>query len=368
MKKILILVDQLHSHGGIEKLVAIKANYWSTVFGYEVTILSTEQDDKTIIYNLSEAVKVIDLKINYNRTKSYFSFQNILKLLKNIIAVQRIVLKQKPDFIVVASHIPITYVAPFLFGGAKTIKEFHFTKFSRTNIGMKNKVLTYIESKYNYLVVLSAEERRFYFSNNTVVIANPIEHNAINFKSNSVPNENIAIAVGRFAPVKQWEKLIEIWSNFNQVNSKWKLHIFGEIGNDYYKKLEVLVKEKKLQEQVFFKGQSNAIHQELAKAKVLLMTSAQECFPMVILEANAVGVPVISFDSPTGPRNIISNYKDGILVPYDDNDAFVKELITFDSDKILQLELSTNAKNNAKNYAIERIMQQWNELIFRAND
>ncbi|MBY0486843.1 MAG: glycosyltransferase [Flavobacteriaceae bacterium] len=368
MKKILILVDQLHSHGGIEKLVAIKANYWSVVFGYEVTILSTEQGAKPVLYNLSEEVTVCDLKINYNRIKSYFSFQNILKLLKNIVSVQRFVLKEKPDFIVVASHIPITYVVPFLFGGAKTIKEFHFTKFSRTNSGLKDKLLTYIESQYDFLVVLSEEERGFYFSTNTVVIANPIEDSTVTFDVSSVKKENIAIAVGRFAPVKQWEKLIEIWSTFHHLNSTWKLHIFGEIGNDYYEKLATLVKEKNLQEQVLFKGQSNAIHEELAKAKVLLMTSEQECFPMVILEANAVGVPVISFDCPTGPRNIIHNYKDGILVAYDDNASFVKELITFASDKNLQLELSANAERNAKHYAIASIMQQWNELIFRAND
>ncbi len=52
MKKILILVDQLHSHGGIEKLVAIKANYWADVFGFKVTILATEQGGKPIIYPL----------------------------------------------------------------------------------------------------------------------------------------------------------------------------------------------------------------------------------------------------------------------------------------------------------------------------
>ncbi len=72
MKKILILVDQLNSHGGIEKLVALKANYWADVFQYEVTIVSTEQHQKLLVYKLSNKVKFIDLYINYHREKSYF--------------------------------------------------------------------------------------------------------------------------------------------------------------------------------------------------------------------------------------------------------------------------------------------------------
>lgn len=368
MKKILILVDQLHSHGGIEKLVALKANYWAEVYGYDITIVSTEQERRPIVYDLSKKVTFRDLSINYVRTKSYFSFQNIIKFFKNIYAVQKEIFKQKPDFVLVASHIPITYVAPFLFGGAKTIKEFHFTKFSRNNSGLKNKTLTFIESKYDFLVVLSQEEKQFYFSNNTVVIANPIEHTTETFPFDYLKNENIALAIGRFAPVKRLEKMVEIWSQFNAINSSWKLFIFGAIGNEYYNTIKELVEKKGLQESIVFKGQTNSIHAELAKAKLVLMTSEQECFPMVILEANSVGIPVISFDSPTGPRNIIHHNKDGVIVEFDNDEAFVKELIKFDANEEFQLTLSKNAKENATQYEMDKIMNQWKELIFNRND
>ena len=366
MKKIFILVDQLHSHGGIEKLVTIKANYWSEILGYKVTILSTEQEERQIVYKLSDKVEHHDLRINYIRAKSYFSFKNVLKLIRNIVQIQKYVFKENPDFVLVASHIPITYLTPFLFGKAKTIKEFHFTKYNRNNKEFKNKILTYIESKYDFLVVLSEEERTFYFSKNTVVIPNPIEK--IDCKIDYSQNKNKAMAIGRFAPVKQFEKMIEIWSRFVTINPSWKLHFFGEIGNQYFKKIEQLVIEKNLKEFVVFEGQSDNVHSELAKAKLLLLTSEQECFPMVILEANAMGVPVISFDSPTGPRNIMHHYHDGILVKYDDCDAFVKELITFDSTIAFQNQLSKNAIENAKKYNIETIMNQWNNLIFKKND
>jgi glycosyltransferase involved in cell wall biosynthesis len=369
MKKIVILVDQLNSHGGIEKLVVLKANYWATVFNYQVTIISTEQHNKPIIYPLSDKVKCIDLETNYHREKSYFSGANILKFVSNIFKIQKYLLKQQPDFVLVASHIPITYFLPFLYKKAKTIKEFHFSKFRATNLGLKNKVLSYMESKYDYLVVLSEEEQTFYTTTNTVVISNPIEKHDVNVISDAiVSNENIAVAVGRFAPVKRLEVMVEIWRDFVATHPSWKLHIFGTVGNDYFKQIERLVKELELQESIIFKGQSNVIHEAISKAKVLLMTSEQECFPMVILEANSVGIPVISFDSPTGPRNIMHHNRDGILVEYNNNDSFVKKLAQFDSDVNLQSQLSKNAIENAKSYSMDRIMNQWKELIFTSND
>lgn len=369
VKKIVILIDQLSSHGGIERLVALKANYWVTVFNFDVTIISTEQLQKPLIYALSEKVKFIDLAIDYDRTKSYFSVANGLKFLSNAVRIQCYILKEKPDFINVASHIPITYFLPFLFKKSKTIKEFHFTKFDRVKQrDFKSKLLNYVESKYDFLIVLSDEERQFYSSDNVHVISNPIEINHQINPVNIKDKENIAVAVVRFAAVKQLEKMIEIWSVFFSLHPTWKLNIYGTIGNDYFKEIEQLVVDANLQDTVIFKGQSDVIQREISKAKVVLMTSEQECFPMVILEANSVGVPVISFDSPTGPRNIIHHKTDGILVEFNNCDSFVEELTAFANDGALQQALSNNALENAKNYSVDTIMDKWNELIFRAYD
>ena len=369
MKKIVILVDQLNSHGGIEKLVAVKANYWATVFDYDVTIISTEQLGKPSIYSLSDKVKFVDLAINYHREKSYFSLSNGLKFLSNVVKIQRYILKENPHFIDVASHIPITYFLPFLYRKSKIIKEFHFTKFERVKQqNFKSKVLNYIESNYDFLVVLSEEEKNFYVSNNVVVIPNPIEINPQIQLKKIEDNENIAVAVVRFAPVKQLDKMIEIWSSFLVINPTWKLHIFGTTGNDYFKKIAQLVFDKNLQKSVVFKGQSDVIQTEITKAKVVLMTSEQECFPLVILEANSVGIPVISFDCPTGPRNIMHHKTDGILVEYNNCDSFVTELVAFDADSTYQKYLSKNAIKNANKYSIEVIMNKWNQLIFNTYD
>ena len=94
------------------------------------------------------------------------------------------------------------------------------------------------------------------------------------------------------------------------------------------------------------------------------MTSIQECFPMVILEANAVGVPVVSFNCPTGPRNIIHEAKDGFLIPVGDQKAFVNKLEQLSNNTLLLDTLGNNAKQNASNYILSKVMNLWNTIIF----
>ncbi len=365
MKKIVILVDQMHSHGGIEKLVAIKANYWSAVFGYDVTILSTEQGKKPLIYELNEKVKFQDLVIDFDRNKSYFSFVNILKLLKNIFKIQQYIFTQKPDFVLVASHIPITYVLPFLFTGkAKTIKEFHYTKFYDTNQGIKNKVLIFIESKYDFLAVLSKEEQSFYYSKNTVVLPNPIADEINRSVTKVTQRPLVAAAIVRFAPVKQLELMVAVWEQFYQRHPSWELHLYGSIGNDYYKTIFNLVQEKQLEKTILFKGQTNEVSKILEDARVLLMTSIQECFPMVILEAYAAGVPVVSYDCPTGPRNIIHNEEDGFIVAVGNQSAYVKRLEELAENTSLLETMGTKAQEKVSNYMLPKVMNLWNTIIF----
>ena len=365
MKKVVILVDQLHSHGGIEKLVSLKANYWSSVFGYSVTILSTEQNNKPIIYPLNDDVKFKDLDINYDRTKSYFSFINLVKLVRNCINIQLYILRDKPDCILVASHIPITYTLPFLVKGkTKIIKEFHFTKFYYKQDSIFSKIVNYIEGRFNYLVVLSEEEKQFYKSKNTIVIPNPIEETSKFIFQEFKNRPNVAVALVRIAPVKRLELMISIWQKFIENNSDWKLYIFGSIDSDYAKSLIELLKFKGLENSIYFKGQTTQVLQELNTAKMLLLTSEQECFPICILEAQKAGTVVVSYDCPTGARNILHHEVDGYLIPFDDEKSFVNCMNFIASNPQKMKFISLNATLNATNYSVSEVMNKWNNTIF----
>lgn len=362
MKKIIILIDQLHSHGGIEKLVAEKANYWSDVFGYEVKIISTEQNHQSLVYALSEKVKFQDLAINYQRGISFFHPQNLGKLIRNFFQIKKIIKTEQPDFILVASHIPMTYLLPYIKTKTKIIKEFHFSKFNQPQ-NFKEHFFNSIEGKYDYLVVLSPEEAGFYSTKNTVVIPNPVKIPDFSLRK-IAERAQVAVSILRFAPVKQLEKMVAIWEGFSAKHPDWMLQIYGEKEGDYFEHIQKLVQEKKLEKSIVFKGKTNDVAAVLNEAQLLLMTSAQECFPMVILEAHASGVPVVSFDSPTGPRNIIHHQKDGVLVAYNQEEDMVETLV-FLADHQQEIQrLSDGAIENAKNYELQQVMNLWKNLIF----
>jgi glycosyltransferase involved in cell wall biosynthesis len=365
MKKIFILIDQFYQHGGIERLVALKSNYWSTKYGYDVTIISTEQKENTPLYALEPSVHFIDLKVNYKREISFFSISNIILLLKNSIRLQKCINQSKPDYIVVASHIPMTYVLPFLrLRNTKIIKEFHFTRYyTSKEISLKQSLFKFVEARYHKLIVLSKEEATFCRTHNIQIIPNPIQD--IHRITNLTKKEDVAVAIIRFAPVKQLESMVEAWSLFiNKGYSNWRLHIFGDYNNDYGKHIVEFVNILDISGNIIFKGQTSNVLEELSKSKLLLLTSAQECFPLVILEAQSVGVPVISFDSPTGPRNIINNNEDGFIVDLNNISLFASKLKEFASNSHIQDRLSENSLVNAQKYNIDTIMNIWRNKVF----
>lgn len=361
-KTVIILVDQLYLHGGIEKLVAIKANWWSEKFGYKIVIVSTEQHENPTVYHLSDKIEFIDININYHREISFFHPKNFKKLYANVRRLRLIFKEYQPDFVLVASHLPMTYVLPFFKNKTKIIKEFHYSKSRRVNT-KKEKFFSLIENKYDYLVVLSEEEKTFYSSRNVKVIPNPVTQMPQNARSVK-EKENIAGAVLRYAPVKQLDKMVNAWELFYQSHKDWKLYIYGATDNVYFEEIRSLVHRKNLENTVIFKGQTADVENALAEIKILLMTSANECFPMVILEANASGVPVVSFDSPTGPRNIIHHNKDGIIVPLNDITVFAEALNQLALDESKLALLSEAAVQNAEKYMIDKVMNMWKKQIF----
>lgn len=367
MKKISILVDQLYQHGGIEKLVALKANYWASEFGYEVSILSTEQADKPVVYKLHKNVKLKDLKLNYSREKSYFSLKNLYLFIKNVWFIQKYIWKNKPNFVIVASHIPITYIIPFLVRGkTQIIKEFHFTKYHYDFNRLKYKIFRWIESLYDHLIVLNPDEAKFYPQNKVRVIPNPL---TISKTDTLIPNKNkndIAIAVLRFAPVKRIELMIAIWSKLNEKGLTPPLHIYGDYNNPYGQEISNLIKEKKLEHIIKLKGKTDQVSKVLNTAKILIVTSSQECFPLNVLESFQMGVPVIAFDVPTGLRNIITHRKNGYLIAENNLVTYAETLIAFFKNEGTQVVLSKMAQEASKKYLVPLIMETWKKTIFEA--
>ena len=95
------------------------------------------------------------------------------------------------------------------------------------------------------------------------------------------------------------------------------------------------------------------------------MTSAQECFPMVLLEAQASGLPIISYDCPTGPRNIIESGKNGILVEMDNQKSFVNAINYLSRDETQRIRLAKDGFDTVQKYLLNNVMGIWEDKIIK---
>lgn len=366
--KIVFSTDQIHLHGGIEKVVAEKANYFADVCGYDIIILTSEQKAQHPCYALSSKIQLIDLGINYNRDKSYFSLSNLLKLPLHFYKLYQFLNQIQPDVVIVSNFGFETYFFPFVYRKAKKIKEFHSSRYfeivkrSQNNSFLRElryRLDDWIEAQYHYLIVLNPDEVSYYKSDNVVVIPNPV---SIPKATASLTNKKV-IAAGRIAPVKGFDKLIKAWEKVHAVFPEWELHFYGEDYLGTQKQLEILIKKHKLETVIYFKGSSSNMVETFMDYSVYAMSSETECFPMVLLESLSVGLPIVSFDCPNGPRNIITDKKDGLLVEDQNIEDLTEKILFLIENEGKRIDFGAQAKANSFRFSTSVVMQRWTNLL-----
>lgn len=369
--KIVFSTDQIYLHGGIEKVMATKANYFANIPNVQVYIITTEQKNNSPRYFLDEKITIIDLEVNYNRLKSYFSKENLRKAFIHIKKQKLLFRKLKPDIIISPNFNFDHYWLPFINGDSQLIKERHSSRYKEFEIREHRSLLNklrfmfndWLDSKYNHIVVLNEDEKRYVKSNNAIVIPNPIESQSLQA---DLTNKKV-MAAGRISPVKAFDHLIKSWAIVNKFFPDWQLDIYGQDYLETQKKLEKLIGDLHLESVVSFKGSIDNIPQKMTEYSIYAMTSETECFPMVLLEALSVGLPIISYDCPNGPRNIITEKIDGLLVEDKNIQSFAENLKELIQNVTLRNEMGNNGKHNAYRFTTQEIMKQWKSLLNLSN-
>ena len=365
--RIAYYTDQVYLHGGIEKVLAQKLNYLALYTNHEVYLITTEQKGKKHCYHITDNIKHHDLGVNYIRSKSYFSLRNLEKVPKHIYRLREKLKKINPDVLIVCNYAFDFYFIPFICSGVKTVKEFHSSRYyyakGLPNTSLFNKKIhqinNWVATKYNHLVLLNEDEKKYYHSDNLVVIPNAIAQNP---KKEIIKRKNIIIAAGRIAPVKQFDHLIKSWALIAKKHPTWEVHIYGEGDKTLSKSLAVLIMSLNIPN-IYIKGVTNILETKMHEASLYALTSATECFPMVLLEALNCGLPIISYDCPHGPRNIITNNKDGILITHNNITAFAKELSKLIDNTALRNKMKKNGLKNISRFNEENIMPKWLQLF-----
>lgn len=368
MKIVYCILNTWYS-GGLTRVVANKANYLAEQ-GHEVSIVTTDQLGKGHFYPLSEKIKLIDLGIHYVGFDDKSLFGKLMEIPKRVCwhyrRLRRFLKESKFD-IVVSTFGRELYVLPFIKDGSKKILEAHSSHFtwvdSRKEKGICGSFNNWIDARmirrFDQFIVLTEEDKPDWGKlSNLMVIPNA---NTIEPIERALLDNKVAIAAGRYGYQKNFEGLIRAWRFVYMECPDWKLHIFG--GGVPNKVLQGFVDRLGLGEVVILHPSSNTIFAEYLKSSMYVLSSRYEGLGMVLLEAQAFGVPLVAYDCKCGPRDIIEHGENGFLVKTGDEEALAEAIIRMAKDGDLRKEMGKKAKAHSAKFSEEAIMEQWNTLF-----
>lgn len=359
--KIAIVISTMNA-GGAERIVSLLSNYWVEK-DMQVDIFTFDNENNKSFYELNPAVMHHHLgAIGKNDGKIGGFRGNIAR----IFAIRNGIKSMKPDVII--SFIDQTNVLTILasaFLGVPVIVTEHIDAryYSLGKIwSILRKILYPFASSMVAVSNGVLESFPKYMRRNAVVIPNPINSIKIN-RIQSKRERKTIIGIGRLTYQKGFDLLIRAFGRIKEKHSDWDLVIYGEgpLRND----MEKIVTDLNLQKRIKLLGLVTDPAEKLSAADIFVLSSRFEGFGIVIIEAMACGLPVISFDCPSGPSEIINNGVDGVLVPAGDMEALSKKMDELMTDENKRKKIASNAAESAKKYKVEEIAKQWNELFVR---
>ncbi|MCK2215835.1 glycosyltransferase family 4 protein [Actinomadura sp. ATCC 31491] len=180
-------------------------------------------------------------------------------------------------------------------------------------------------------------------------------------RKHSDQSNPVVIAAGRLVPQKGYDMLIPAFASVAAEHPEWRLRIFGT--GPSQERLQQRIDERGMGERITLMGRSDRIHEELAKASIYALSSRIEGLPMAMIEAMGHALPVVAFDCPTGPADVLTPGRDGVLVPPRNVEKLGEELGRLMGDRELRLRLGAAAAETAHDYTPEVVMPLWEELF-----
>lgn len=369
--KILYCLAGTFNSGGMERIVIDKAN-WLAQHGYDITIATTEQNGRSDFYRIDGNIKRIDLDVIYSDTNGFNVINKFFarrkKLKQHHQKLQRLVDEIQPD-IIVSTFGNEVGIMPYIKTSAHKIAEIHFSRWYRLQLNRKgiwrliDKLLTHkdyqVLQKYDKFVCLTEEDKKNWIGvNNCIVIPNFV--NNLSEHLASLTNKSM-IAVGRLCYQKGYDRLINAWNIVNKSKPDWKLNIFGD-GELKYDLIK-LIEQNNLTNVVKIHVPTSDIIDEYMKHSALVLSSRYEGLPMVLLEAGACGLPLISFGCQCGPKDVIVDRHNGLIVPEGDTNGLAKAIIATIENEDLRYSMGRNAYETAKTYTKDNIMNMWDTLF-----
>jgi len=355
-------------NGGAERVISTMANYW-TEKEMLITLITLDTNE-TDFYRLHPNIKRIGLGLISISDNIY---KTIINNIKRITKLRNAIECSSPDIVIsfMDKNNVLTLLATRGLGLKVIVSERSDPVQNLTNRSWR--WLRRVVYPWADMIVAQNQQvkqwlEEIFAGTKVVVIPNPIKLENAETESVSLHEvvgrkENIrsVVAMGRLGVEKGFDILIKAFAEVVHANTQWQLIIFGE-GEERHA-LEQLISKLNLSERVYLPGRVTNPMRFLKQADLFVMSSRFEGFPNSLLEAMACGLPVVSFDCPSGPRAIIRDGVDGMLVPPENIEALVDAMTTLMSDEFERKRLSERGPEVLERFALEKIMTMWEDAL-----
>ncbi len=367
--KIIYLIAATYRAAGMERILSLKAEWLAA--DNDVLIVTTDQKGRPSAFGL-DRFRQVDLGIDYEETNGrnfvvktvryFFKHRRHRRLLTELL------IREKAD-IVVCMFNNDADIVPFIKDGSRKVLEVHFSRYKKLQYerrglwALADHIRTERDvryaSGYDRFVALTHQDMEFWkadydrlgLKHNMTCIPNPC---TLRFDAPAGLENRQVMAAGRYTHQKGFDMLIEAWKGMDTTG--WTLRIAGDgdIPSD-------------LPDNVV-PGPASDIRSEYLNSSLFVLSSRYEGFGLVLAEAQAAGLPMVSFDCKCGPGEIITDGEDGFLVPEGDVAGLAERMQRLMNDSELRRRMGQAAWSNSKRFDGSVIMPQWKSLFCEIMD
>lgn len=355
--KVAYVIEDFRVCGGVERIVADKANALSTEYGHDVTIISVYRDCRKQGFRLEPSVRLVTLSVPMATRSGNALVRTASRtatLLKAARRLNRALEGISPDVVFFATTLS-ALLLPLCRTKARKIFESHLAR----KFTPYNKLFLPMERMADMVVCITDEDAKE-FSHARCVRVIP---NFINAPRRFVTDYSAkkAVAVGRLERQKGFDLLIDSWRQVAAECPDWQLHIYGE--GSCRQELQSQIDRLRLGGVVKLCGRCADMVSRYTEYSLQIVSSRYEGLSITLVEGQACGLPAVTVDYEYGARQIVEDGVNAIIVPQGDTSALSDAIIKLACDESLRRTYGLEARNTIRKFSKERIMKMWNDLI-----
>lgn len=351
---IAFFINALYNSGGTERVSTVIANELAKDKANHIFMISRVKSE--LFFPLSPEVTYLYLS---EEQESHY-----LHYLKYVYKISRLIKRYKIEkWIDVCSAMSLMSIPAKLFTGIDIYTWEHFNYTVEWN-PVTNKIARYLACKYakKVIVLTKSDQKLFkekYKTDNVICIPNPIT--ATTTGRVDVAHNRTIISIGRLTFQKGYDLLLHIWKLTNARKNGWKLIIVGD--GEKRMELEQEIDYLNIGDTVELLNPTKNVEFIYQQAAFFIMSSRFEGLPLVLIEAVSMGLPIISFDCETGPREVVDNGRNGFLVNCFDKQSFAEMIDLLSQDEAKRVAFSQESIRKSFQFDIGQILPEWYSML-----